>query len=31
MKYYYINLENANDRREQLESEFKNNNINEFI
>ena len=31
MKYYYINLETATERREQLEDEFKNNNIDEFI
>ena len=31
MKYYYINLENAVERRNQLETEFKNNNVDEFI
>ena len=27
MKYYYINLENATNRREQIESQFKENNV----
>jgi hypothetical protein len=31
MKYYYINLETATERREQLKNEFTNNNVNEFI
>jgi|TARA_B110001450_G_scaffold254633_1_gene280402 GR25 family glycosyltransferase involved in LPS biosynthesis len=31
MKYYYINLDSAVERREQLEYEFTNNNINDFI
>ena len=31
MKYYYINLNTATERREQLEIEFTNNNIDEFI
>jgi len=31
MKYYYINLETATERREQLENEFTNNNIGELI
>lgn len=31
MKYYYINLETATERREQLVNEFTNNNIGEFI
>jgi len=31
MKYYYINLKTATERREQLETEFTNNNVDEFI
>ena len=31
MEYYYINLETATERREQLKDEFTNNNVNEFI
>ena len=27
MKYYYINLENDANRREQIESQFKENNV----
>lgn len=31
MKYYYINLKTATERREHLENEFINNNIDKFI